>query len=238
MKSILMGALAVTALAAQLGAGTVSVEFIGANGQKDSSGYLISPYTATINGVSTTVYCDDFANSIADGQTYTANETNLGSGNLSLTRYGSISQTLQTQSGTQTFDAQQLYEMAAWLTTQFTTNGANNGNIQDTLWDLFNPNSNNPNIKPPVPSTNSWLFAAEQNYTSINPSAFIILTNTSVAFTGSGQVQEFIFGAPIAQSPEPASMALLGIGLILLSIFGKRKLNTNRDRKGAGFQAN
>jgi hypothetical protein len=237
MKSILMGALVFTALAAQLAAGTVNVEFIGANGQKDSSGYLISPYTATINGVSTTVYCDDFANTVSDGQTYTANETNLGSGNLSLTRYGTISQSLQTQSGTQTFDAQQLYEMAAWLTTQFTTNGSSNGDIQDTLWDLFNPNPNNPNIKPPKPSTNSWLFAAEENYTSINPSAFTILTNTGVEFTGTGQVQEFIFSSPVAQSPEPASMALLGIGLILLSIFGRRV--TSRDEsKRARVQAN
>jgi hypothetical protein len=224
MRALWMGALAVAALANQLAAGPVSVEFIGSNGQKDSSGYLISPYTVTVNGVSETVYCDDFANTVSNGQMYTANETNMGSGNLSLTRYGSISQTLQTQSGTQTYDAQQLYEMAAWLTTQITSNGSSNGIIQDTMWDLFNPNSNNPNIKPPVPPTTAWLFAAEQNYSSINPSSFEILTNVNATYSGSGQVQEFILSAPVAQSPEPASMALLGIGLILLSVLGRKKV--------------
>jgi len=223
MKAILMGAVAVAALATQLSAGSVNVTFTGANGQKDSSGYLISPYTASINGVSTTIYCDDFANTVANGQTYAANETNLGSGNLSLTRYGAISNTLQTQSGTQTYDGQQLYEMAAWLTTQFAGQNSANGDILDTMWDLFNP-AGNPNSHPPTPSSTSWLFAAESNYSSINASSFDILTNVSATLSGRNQTQEFLLTVPVAQAPEPASMGLLGLGMILLSILGRRKL--------------
>jgi hypothetical protein len=223
MKAILMGALVTGALAMQLSAGSVSVTFTGANGEKDTSGYLISPYTATVNGVSTTIYCDDFANSVSSGQSYSANETNLGSGNLSLTRYGSVTENLQTQSGSQSFNSQQVYEMAAWLTTQFASNAPANGNIQDTLWDLFDQTTGA--NAAPKPSSTSWLFSAEQNYASVNASNFTILTNVNETASGKGQVQEFIMGTPeIAQAPEPASMGLLGLGMIMLSIFGRRKL--------------
>ena len=230
MKALWMGALAFTALATQLPAGTVTVDFGGANGQTDSSGYLISPYTATVNNVSETIYCDDFANTVSGGQTYAANETNL-SGNLSLTRYGSLSQTLQTQTGTQTYDGLQLYQMAAWLTTQFKPQNAANGAIQDTLWDLFNPNANNTNSNPPVPNSMTWLIAAEKNYSSINPSSFSILTNVNATYSGANQVQEFIVSTPVSQAPEPASLALLGVGMIGLSIFGRRKLARAADEK-------
>lgn len=198
-------------------AGSVDVTFTGSSGQQDSSGYYISPYSATVNGVNTTIYCDDFANTVTVGENYTANITNLGSGDLSNTRYGSITQTLATQNGgSQAFNGLQLYEMAAWLTMQFTANGASNGDIQDTLWDLFNPNSLDPGVKPPQPSSNTWLYAAEQNYSSINPNNFYILTNVAPV-NMSGQVQEFLF------TPEPSSLLLLASSLIVFLAWGYRK---------------
>lgn len=218
MKSTLLASLIGLSVAAiQLAAGPVSVTFNKANGQTDSSGNLISPYNATVAGLSTTLYCDDFANEVSSGQTWTANVTNLASGNLSATRYGSITETLATQTGTGSFDSLQLYEMTAWLTTQYGANAGNNGNIQDTIWDLFNPNAGDLNVHPPQPSSNAWLFAAEQNYGSIDAANFNILTNTSpVKLSGSGQVQEFLF------TPEPSSALLLGIGLMALSVVGRR----------------
>ena len=181
-------------IASQLGASTVSAQFTGANGQTDSSGNYISPYTATVNGVSTTIYCDDFANHVSNGQQWTANITNLASSDLSNTRYSTISNTLSTSATTSSnFSGKQLYEMAAYLTTQFAASGtagyASNGDIQDTLWDLFNPNSQNTGVTPPKPSSNQWLYAAEKNYSSINLASFNILTNTSAAFSGAGQTQ-------------------------------------------------
>ena len=222
MKAIIgtfiFSALAVT----QLSAGTVAMVFSGANGQEDSSGYLISPYTATINGVSATIYCDDFANEVSNGQTWTANVSSLA-GSLVNTRYGSISQTLQTSTGTATYNGTQLYEMAAYLTTQYAASGtagySSNGDIQDTIWDIFNPNSANPGVKPPTPSTEQWLYQAEANYGTINANRFEILTNTNPTYSGAGQVQEFI-----TATPEPSSVFLLGFGLIGLSFFGRRAL--------------
>ena len=206
----------------QLGASTVTAVFVGANGQTDSAGYLISPYTATVNGINTTIYCDDFANTVSNGQTWTANLTNLASGNLSNTRYGTISQTLSTSATTSaTFNATQLYDMAAWLTTQFSTGSASNGDIQDTIWDLFNPDSVNSGVNPPQPSSDTWLYAAEKNYNTINAASFEIMTNTNAQFAGKGQTQEFI-----TDTPEPSSVLLLGFGLLALAIGGRRLMRT------------
>ena len=236
-NTALTGALLVTALAVHLSAGSVSVTYAGASGEKDSLGYLVGPSTAAVNGVSTTIYCDSFASPPLPGQTYMANETNLGSGNLSLTRYGGIAKTLLTPSGAKTFDAQQLYAMAAWLTTQFALNSSASGAIQDTLWGLFNSNSRNGGLDHPryseqyagnqPPISNAWLFSAENNYASLNLSNFTILTNTGATLSGQGQ--EVIFYTAVAQSPEPATMGLLGIGLMLLSIVGRRTLFPKRE---------
>jgi hypothetical protein len=218
MKTTLIASLVCLSIAAaQLAASSVNVTFNKANGQTDSSGNLISPHNATVAGASTTIYCDDFANEVSNGETWTANVTNLASGNLSNTRYGGITEILSTQTGTASFDGQQLYEMTAWLTEQYGSNAAANGNVQDTIWDLFNPNAGDPSVHPPQPSSNVWLFAAEQNYGSVDAANFNILTNTSpVALSGSGQVQEFLF------TPEPSSALLLGIGLMAISIIGGR----------------
>jgi hypothetical protein len=218
MKISIQIALMVAVTVARLSAGSVNVTFTGANGQTDSSGYLIAPYYATVNGVNETVYCDDFANDVSIGQKYTANVTNMGSGNLSETRYGGLTYTLQTQHGSATYSGLQVYEMVAYLTTEYGSNQTTNGQIQDTIWNLFNPNSGNQNVSPPKLSSNYWLYAAESNYSSINPSNFNIITNTGgQALTGG--IQELIF------APEPASMLMIGFGLVAVSLYGRRKLH-------------
>ena len=217
MRTRIQFALIVAATAVRLSAGSVNVDCTGVSWQTDSSGNLIAPYYATVNGVAETVYCDDYANDVYLGQQYTANLTNMGSGNLSETRYGGLTYTLQTATGSTTYSAIQVYEMVAYLTTQFGSNETTNGLVQDTIWNLFNPNPGNSNIAPPTLSSNFYLYAAESNYTLINPNNFYILTNTgTVALTG--QIQELIF------APEPASMLLIGFGLIGVSLYGRRKL--------------
>lgn len=56
---------------------------------------------ATLNGVQVQIFCDNFANEINLGQNYTANVTPLStSANLSLTRFGNVSQSSSTTAGT------------------------------------------------------------------------------------------------------------------------------------------
>jgi hypothetical protein len=219
MNKTLLGALLMVG-AATVWAGPVQVTLTSSSGESDSSGYLISPDTALVNGTSMNLYCDDFANDASIGETWSANITSLASGSLSNTRYGGITQTLQTQNGTQTFDGLQLYEMAAWLTTQYGSNATNNGNVQDTIWDLFNPNAGDPTSNPPKPSSDSLLFAAEQNYSSIDAADFDVVTNTApVTLDGAGQVQEYLI-----TPPEPSTDLMLGFGLIAVAIGGRRAM--------------
>jgi hypothetical protein len=221
MKTSIQFALVVAATAVRLSAGSVNVDFTGVSWATDSYGNLIAPYYATVNGVAETVYCDDYANDVYIGQQYTANVTNMGSGNLSLTRYGGLSYTLQTATGSQTYTALQVYEMVAFLTTEIGSNTTTNGLVQDTIWNLFNPNSGNTGITPPKLSSNYWLYLAESDYTMINPNNFNIITNTgTLALTG--QIQELIF------APEPTSMLMMGFGLIAVSIYGRRKLSAQK----------
>ena len=224
MKIKLVLLLCGLATTATLFAGTATVTFTGANGQIDGYGNLISPYYGTINGANTTLYCDDFANYVSDGETWTANVVNMADSAdvAALTRYGGLEQTLATgPGGTQTYDGQQLYEMAAYLTTQFDGNQTDDGNIQDTIWDLFNPNAYNSGDAGPIPSTEAYLYAAEQNYGSINAANFSIVTQVdNPGYTGG--IQEFIV------SPEPSSVLLFGCGLMFVSAILYRR------RKAAG----
>lgn len=111
---------------------------------------------STLNGVNIDTFCDDFANSIAWSTDYTVNVTSLTSGNLSLTRFGAVTNFNDNFAGTgvsvDSTDQNTLnntesnplarYEMAAYLTTTYQYSGGNNGTndgIQQAIWDLLNP---------------------------------------------------------------------------------------------------
>ncbi len=212
---------------ASLFADTVQVTLAGVNGQSDGS-YYISPYYGVVAGNNQDIYCDDFNNDINIGQTFTANVTNLATGafNPGTTRYGTTTDILATDNSgdTQSYDGQQLYEMSAYLTTQFDTadnSDPNNIQIQYTIWDLFSPTA------PQANDNNAYLFAAEASLGSLDYSQFNILTDVN-AMGGTGGVQEFLTG-PVTGTPEPSSMLMLGCGLMLVSTIAYRRRKANQN---------
>jgi hypothetical protein len=182
----------------------VDVTFTGVNGVADF-GYYVGPYYGTINGDPVTLYCVDFENEVYFGESWQANLTSLAGGDLSDTRYGGI---------VGPPDGQQLYEEAAWLTTQYASNPDDYGDIQTTIWQLFDPNA-------PAPSSGYWLQMAEKNYTGLNLSDFDIVTNLAPVHP-TGQVQEYIIDpSPV---PEPNSLVLLLTTLLALAFVARKRL--------------
>ena len=170
--------------------------FTGVNGAT-AFGYYVGPYSGTHNGDPVTLYCVDFANEVSFGESWLANLTSLdGSGDLGNTRYGGVPNALT------------LYREAAWLTTQYAGNPNSYGDIQATIWQLFDANA-------PQPSSNDWLLLAESNYKSIDFSKFDVVTNVGPVYA-TGQVQEFLIDPPAV--PEPSSVLLLGT--VLIAVFG------------------
>ncbi len=87
------------------------------------AGVYVGPYTATVNGVTTTVICDDFADETYLGESWTASSTT----------FSSLGSTLNTQKWNLSGSQQtQLYNEAAWLVTQLlaATNPTTIGEIQ------------------------------------------------------------------------------------------------------------
>ena len=92
----------------------------------------ISPYTATINGVSQLVICDDFLDDTYTGETWQANVIN-GSADLSTTR-------MATLSGRTGDDLNRAYDAIAWLGLRLLAPGVSvtdRGYLSFAIWDIF-----------------------------------------------------------------------------------------------------
>jgi hypothetical protein len=188
----------------------VDVTFTGTNGAAEF-GYYVGPYYGTIDGDPVTLYCVDFINEVYQGETWEANLTPLDGGDLSNTRFGGA---------VGLPNALTLYEEAAWLTTQYASNPNDYGDIQATIWQLFDPDA-------PSPSSDYWAQLAAQNYQSVDLAAFDVVTNVAPV-EATGQVQEFLIDpAPV---PEPSSLLLLASLVALSAWLMRRRLSVTARR--------
>jgi hypothetical protein len=178
-------------------ASSVQFTFTGVNGAQDF-GYYVGTYYGQFGSNIVPLYCDDFANEVHFGEVWQANLTTITTGSdLSATRYGTVKNALE------------LYQEIAWLDTQFALQPTSEyGDIQATIWDIFDPK------QAPEPSSSYWLKQAQKNFSTMAFDSFRVVTNVGPVLP-TGQVQEFLTVLTPAQIssaapvPEPGSMMLM-----------------------------
>jgi hypothetical protein len=195
MRRLIVIAVSLLALSLFAHASPVTMVFDGFQSGGWPVGY---PYTATINGGSPSdVMCDDWVHGGLPGDTWQANFTNLGTGNLTELRFNLLPNALT------------LYKEAGWLLLQTeVTPHSQWMAINYAVWNVFDPNV-------PVPSP-YWSYRAQQEalagFPGVDFSQVGIYTPLNQYDPNPANPQEFLQIVPSV--PEPGTLALLFTGLM------------------------
>ncbi|MGA2215799.1 MAG: hypothetical protein ABSH31_21180 [Bryobacteraceae bacterium] len=240
-------------LACTAGASTVPLDVKTYNFQLDGGG---GGATATLNGVSVEIFCDNFYNDMYVPSTDSANVTTLGSSaNLGETRFGDVSSSQWTAisltgggvaSTDDTFfnsgagsSASARYDMVAYLVSQYNVaqgNTAANNGIQEAIWTLMDPTAEGAVIDPSGSNPTSFLEQAASWYlgggaTNAFLSQFQVVSDATMTIprvgVGTGGFQEQIVFTP---TPEPRGSIWMLLGLFGVAGF---LLQRSRARKFA-----
>ncbi len=191
---------------ALLSAAPVSVSFVDAgNSVVWGYGFEVGPYTLNVNGQNTPAMCMDDFNETSGS--WTANETSVSGSDFSGTYLGNT--TLNIAGYTVT--SGQIYTAEAYLFSLITTPNADRANIQEAAWAIMDPTTLNRILSGNNTQVEQYLSMAVDNYSSFDASGYQILSQVN---PGSHPQQEFI-----TATPEPASFALLGAGLLAAGTF-------------------
>jgi hypothetical protein len=185
----------------------------------------ISPYTATVNGVTNTpVICDDFADEVFINETWTATSGTVGSSTSGL--FGP--------------ENTQGYGEVAWLSEQLFLNPGSAGAISYAIWSVFDEGDsttfgvsktgvegylnsyNDSTTFNAVFGTNGWLAQAQaavpNGAASSNFSNVSVYTPVSGSQSTGGRPQEFlVVNTPEAPSVANLAVDFLGLGAVLFA---------------------
>ena len=166
-------------------AGPTNFTFLAYTGGNWENGY---PYYITGGPASsiTAVMCDDYAHGGAPGETWQANVTDLGSGNLMLTRFNKYI------SGPTALSSLSLYDEAGWILLQTITEPTSEWkDMNYAVWHLFDSSS------PLIGDSQSWLNAAaaeaKLGFPGIDFNKVYIITPTNQYNPDPNSMQEFMY---------------------------------------------
>ncbi len=199
---------------------TVRMDNVGAGtvGAYSTGSYYVSPYGATLTTVggsqAISVFCVDFLNTVTVGQQWAVNISKLtdDAAMAANTRHGDEAYALDR------------YKGAVWLASQLSSaTTPNKIAIQSAMWEIMTPGN------PGVAGEQAWVdqtYAAYlSNWYGMDFNGWSVLTQVGAAHVDQGIAgqlnttagrQEFITyqAPPVSTVPEPATVALMGTGLL------------------------
>jgi len=202
-------------------AGPIEFEFLSWNDGNWQNGY---PYQIVEVGGSDSVLnvmCDDYIHGGQPGDQWEANITDLGTGNITLTRFNTLP-------GTTSLYALGLYDAAGWILLETEDEQQSQWReMNDAVWTIFDPSA-------PCDSTcQAWISAARSAIRGLPQNYFndvYIVTPVDQHDPDPNSIQEFMYigenstaGADDQTTPEPGTLILMGTGL--LAVFGRRFRN-------------